>query len=122
MNKITLIGRLGQEPELKTLESGKKLCSFSLATSKKYKEEQITQWHNIIFWEKQAEIIAKYVEKGDMLVVIGEVNYRKYTNKEGNEIHRTEIFGEYFEFLPKVSKPDQSNEPDLNTDKDGLPF
>ena len=122
MNKITLIGRLGQEPELKTLESGKKLCSFSLATSKKYKEEQITQWHNIIFWEKQAEIIAKYIAKGDMLVVIGEVNYRKYTNKEGNEIHHTEIFGEYFEFLPKVSKPDQSNEPDLNTDKDGLPF
>ena len=118
MNKITLIGRLGQEPELKTLESGKKLCSFSLATSRNYYEEKITQWHNIIFWEKQAENIAKYVEKGDMLVVIGEVNYRKYTNKEGNEIHRTEIFGEYFEFLPKSKSEEPKPEKEIND----LPF
>ena len=86
-NKVQLIGNLGNDPEIITLESGKKLAKFSIATNESYKNamgEKVTdtQWHNIIAWNKTAEIIEKYVTKGNEIAIEGKLTSRSYENKE----------------------------------------
>jgi len=89
-NKVQLIGNLGNDPEIITLESGKKLAKFSIATNESYKNamgEKVTdtQWHNIIAWNKTAEIIEKYVTKGNEIAIEGKLTSRSYENKEGEK-------------------------------------
>ncbi len=95
-NKVQLIGNLGQEPEVITLESGKKLAKFSIATNDYYynKEgEKITdtQWHNIVAWGKTADIIEKYVNKGQEIAVEGKLTSRSYEDSEGQKRYITEV-------------------------------
>ena len=89
-NKVQLIGNLGNDPEIITLESGKKLVKFSIATNESYKNamgEKVTdtQWHNVIAWNKTAEIIEKYVTKGNEIAIEGKLTSRSYENKEGEK-------------------------------------
>ena len=89
-NKVQLIGNLGNDPEIITLESGKKLAKFSIATNESYKNamgEKVTdtQWHNIIAWNKTAEIIEKYVTKGNEIAIEGKLTSRSYESKEGEK-------------------------------------
>jgi len=100
INKIILSGNVGNDPDVKTLESGKKLAKFSLATTDKNKDKT-TQWHSIIVWEKLAEIVEKYVKKGNYLSVIGSISYRDYTDKEGVKRYFTEINAYELELPPK---------------------
>ncbi|WP_339611968.1 single-stranded DNA-binding protein [uncultured Planktosalinus sp.] len=95
-NKVQLIGRLGQEPEIVNLESGKKLAKFSLATNENYtnaKGEKVenTEWHNIVAWGKTAEIIEKYVNKGQEIAIEGKLTSRSYDDKEGVKRYITEV-------------------------------
>jgi single-strand DNA-binding protein len=95
-NKVQLIGNTGNAPEVKTLDSGKKLAKFSVATNEVYwntKGEKITetQWHNIIAWGKQAEMVEKYVDKGTELVLEGKLINRSYTDQNGIKKYVTEI-------------------------------
>ena len=95
-NKVQLIGNLGMNPEIKTLDSGKKLAKFSIATNESYKNakgEKIedTQWHNLIAWGKTADIIEKYLEKGNEVAVEGKLTNRSYDDKDGNKRYITEI-------------------------------
>lgn len=95
-NKVQLIGRLGQEPEIITLDSGKKLAKFSIATNEKYKKANgeivnDTQWHNLVAWNKIAEIIEQYVTKGKEIAIEGKLTSRSYEDKEGQKRHVTEI-------------------------------
>lgn len=95
-NKVQLIGNLGNQPEVITLESGKKLAKFTMATNENYKNangEKITdtQWHNIIAWGNAAKIIEDYVNKGDELAIEGKLTSRSYDDKEGNKRYITEI-------------------------------
>ena len=95
-NKVQLIGNLGNTPEVINLESGKKLAKFSIATNESYKNakgEQIkdTQWHNVIAWGKTADIIEKYLQKGNEVAVEGKLVNRSYDDKEGNKRYITEI-------------------------------
>ena len=95
-NKVQLIGNLGNSPEIITLESGKKLAKFSLATNENYKNakgEKVTdtQWHNIVAWNKTAEIIEKYLEKGNEVAIEGKLTSRSYETKEGDKRYVTEI-------------------------------
>jgi len=95
-NKVQLIGNLGNSPEIITLESGKKLAKFSLATNENYKNakgEKVTdtQWHNIVAWNKTAEIIEKYLEKGKEVAIEGKLTSRSYETKEGDKRYVTEI-------------------------------
>ena len=95
-NKVQLIGNLGNNPEVITLESGKKLAKFSIATNESYRNtdgEKITdtQWHNVIAWNKTAEIIEKYLTKGNEVAVEGKLTSRSYENKEGVKKYITEI-------------------------------
>ena len=95
-NKVQLIGRLGQEPEIVNLESGRKLAKFSLATNENYtnaKGEKVenTEWHNIVAWGKTAEIIEKYVNKGQEIAIEGKLTSRAYEDKEGIKRYITEV-------------------------------
>jgi single-strand DNA-binding protein len=95
-NKVQLIGNLGSQPEVVTLESGKKLAKFTMATNESYrnsKGEKVTdtQWHNIIAWGNTANIIEQYVNKGEELAIEGKLTSRSYDDKEGNKKYITEI-------------------------------
>ena len=95
-NKVQLIGNLGNDPEVITLESGKKLAKFAIATNESYKNsngEKITdtQWHNIVAWGKTADIIEKYVAKGKEVAIEGKLTSRSYETKEGEKRYITEV-------------------------------
>lgn len=95
-NKVQLIGNLGQDPEIITLESGRKLAKFSLATNETYKNQKgervtDTQWHNVIAWGKTAEIIESYLTKGKEVAVEGKLTNRTWDDKEGNKRYTTEV-------------------------------
>lgn len=95
-NKVQLIGNLGNNPEIITLDSGKKLAKFSLATNETYKNSQgqkvtDTQWHYIVAWNKTAEIIEQYLQKGSEVIVEGKLISRSFEDKEGNKRYVTEV-------------------------------
>lgn len=95
-NKVQLIGNLGNAPEVKTTESGKKLARFSVATNESYrnaKGEKVTEttWHNLVAWGKVAEIAEKYLTKGKEVAIEGKLINRSYTDKDGNKKYITEV-------------------------------
>lgn len=95
-NKVQLIGNLGNNPEIKTLDGGKKMAKFSIATNESYrsaKGEKIneTQWHNLVAWGKVAEIVEKYLIKGSEIAIEGKLTNRSYNDKDGNKKYFTEI-------------------------------
>jgi single-strand DNA-binding protein len=95
-NKVQLIGNLGNAPEVRNTESGKKLVRFSVATNEQYKNakgERVTetQWHNLIAWGKVADIVEKYLVKGTEVAIEGKLVNRNYMDKEGTKKYITEI-------------------------------
>ena len=107
-NKVQLIGNLGNAPDVRTIENGKKLARFSVATNETYINAQgtkikETQWHNLVAWGKLAEIIEKYLNKGAEVVIEGKLINRSYTDKEGNKKYITEV--EVSELLMLGGKP-----------------
>jgi single-strand DNA-binding protein len=95
-NKVQLIGNLGNAPEVKTTESGKKLARFSVATNESYrnaKGEKVTEttWHNLVAWGKVADIAEKYLNKGSEIAIEGKLINRSYTDKDGNKKYITEV-------------------------------
>jgi single-strand DNA-binding protein len=95
-NKVQLIGNLGNAPEVRNTESGKKLVRFSVATNETYrnaKGEKVTetQWHNIIAWGSVADIAEKFLAKGSEIALEGKLVNRNYMDKEGNKKYITEI-------------------------------
>ena len=95
-NSVQLIGRLGNEPEVRTFDSGKKMATFSLATNEKYtnnKGERVedTQWHNIVVWGKKVDVVESYLKKGSEIAVQGKLVNRSYETKEGDKRYVTEI-------------------------------
>ncbi len=95
-NKVQLIGNLGNAPEIKTFESGKKMARFNVATNENYrnaKGEKVTetQWHTLVAWGKVADIVEKYLTKGKEIAVEGKLISRSYNDKDGNKKYITEV-------------------------------
>ena len=95
-NRVTLIGNLGQDPETKTTETGKKVTNFTLATDDGYKNSEgqkvnETTWHNIVAWNGLADIAGKFLKKGRQVAVEGRIVYRTYEDKKGVTKYITEI-------------------------------
>jgi single-strand DNA-binding protein len=108
-NKVQLIGRLGQDPDLRTLESGKKVAHFTLATSGSYKSAdgskiEETTWHSIVAWNGLAEISSKFLRKGREVCVEGRITYRTYTDKNGIQKSITEIIASDMVLLSSRTK------------------
>jgi len=115
-NRVQLIGNLGQDPELKTLENGKKVTRFTLATSEEYKNAEgqkikETTWHNIVAWNGLADIAEKYLKKGRQVAVDGRIVYRSYEDKKGVTKNITEIVLNDLLFLqsPKAQNKEEQS-------------
>ena len=127
INRVTLIGSLGKDPEVRTLENGTKVASFSLATSESYKDkndawQNLTTWHNIVAWRGLADRAEK-LSKGATAYVEGKISHREYTDKEGNKKYLTEIVASTLVSMVKSEKSSSSNEEvPLPTVDDQLPF
>lgn len=112
VNKVILLGHVGKDPEVRSLEGGIKVATFSLATTEKgYKMQNGTQvpdrteWHNIVAWRGIAETIEKYVHKGDKLYLEGKIRTRSYDDNKGVKRYVTEVFVDDMEMLSP--KPQQ---------------
>jgi single-strand DNA-binding protein len=108
-NKVQLIGHLGSKLDLKNLESGKSVGNVSLATSEVYKNQkgervEETIWHNLVVWDKTAENLAKFTDKGSEIAIEGKLTNRSYTDKNGDKKLVTEIVVNEFLLLDKKPK------------------
>jgi len=96
VNKVILIGNLGSDPEVRTLEGGTKVANFSIATSEKFKNREgntveRTEWHNIVMWRGLAEIAEKWLKKGSQIYVEGRLRTRSWDDQNGNKKYTTEV-------------------------------
>lgn len=115
VNKAILIGRVGKDPEVRELDGGTTVASFSLATSEKYTNRngervEETQWHNIVVWRKLAEIVQRYVRKGQLLYLEGKITTRSWDDRDGNTRYTTEIVCSQMQMLGKNERPDAGTE------------
>jgi single-strand DNA-binding protein len=149
VNRVILIGNLGKDPEIRSLEGGVKVANFSLATTETYKGkngEKVdqTEWHNIVLWRGLAEVAESFLKKGNTIYVEGKIRTRDWTDKDGNKRYTTEIVGDNMVMLggkrdqqgggdsngyqprPEKAQPQpeaQQQGPDLTADSgDDLPF
>lgn len=134
MNKAILIGRLTKDPEVRATNSGKSVATFSLATTRRFKDasgEKRSDFHNVVVWGSLADIVGKYLFKGHMASVTGEIQNRSYEAKDGSKRYITEVIADEIEFLtPNGAKVKASGE-EASTDipegfteinDDNLPF
>lgn len=119
MNKVILIGNVGTDPNVRYLDSGVCVAQIRLATTERgytlqngTQVPERTEWHNVIFWRKLAEIVEKHVHKGDKILVDGKIQSRNYTDQQGMSHHITEIMAENMEIL--VRKNDSPRRDDYN--------
>ena len=114
VNKVILIGNLGRDPEIKKLENGATLASFSMATSESYtdkvsgKKIENTDWHDVVLWRGLAELAEKFLKKGMKIYVEGRLKKRSWQDREGNTRYNLEVIGDEMTIL---SKPDTDTKP-----------
>lgn len=114
LNKAILIGNIGKDFELRKTAAGSSIANLMLATTRRYKDgqgqpQEETEWHNIVFFGKTAEIASQYLHKGSSVYVEGRLRTRKYTDKQGIERYATEIIGETLQFLDSKKSTGESN-------------
>ncbi len=139
VNKVILLGNLGKDPDIMTLESGVKVARFPLATNAYFKGKdgemtERTEWHQVVLWRNRAELAEKYLSKGRMVYVEGRLQTRQWEDKEGNKRYTTEVVGDVINFVG--GRPDQEKgekasgmeapsdlpAPDAPPEEDDLPF
>lgn len=131
LNKVILVGRLTQDPQIRTTPSGQSVGSFGLATNRFWTNQTTNQreakadFHNIVLWGKLAEIASQYLKKGGLLLVEGRIQTRSWQDPSGNKKYKTEIIAENIQLPPKSMAPQinnksdqQENIPIIEEDKD----
>lgn len=119
LNKATLIGRLGKDPETRYMTNGEAVTNVFLATSENYKDKQgekqeKTEWHNLVFYRRLAEIAGEYLKKGSLVYIEGRIQTRKWQDKEGKDRYTTEIIVNEMKMLGSKSEqsaPQQASAP-----------
>lgn len=135
VNKVIIVGNLGNDPDTKYLPSGDAVCNISVATTDKWKDKatgdmkEQTEWHRVAFFGRLAEVAGEYLQKGSAVYVEGSIHTRKYQDKDGTEKYATSIKGHTLQMLggkPKESgaKPDNAsnNRQGAQPDMDDIPF
>ncbi len=113
INKVILVGNLGQDPESRSFPDGGSVCNISVATSESWKDKQTgqqqerTEWHRVVFRQRLAEIAAQYLKKGSKVYIEGKLQTRKWTNQQGQDQYTTEIVAREMQQLDSRS----DNEP-----------
>ena len=118
LNRVTLIGNVGKDPEIKTFASGNKVASISLATTERYKDrngeqKEDTEWHSVQAFGKLADVVERFVHKGSLLYLDGKIRTRSY-EADGRTVFRTEILADHIQILDRP----QGNRPALGPDED----
>ena len=114
VNKVILLGRLGQDPELKYTPGGSPVCNFSLATTESWtdksgQKQEKTEWHRIVVWGKLAELCNQYLAKGRQAFLEGRLQTRDWTDKDGNKRYTTEILASTVQFIGGASANTNQN-------------
>ena len=136
LNRVMLIGNLGQDPDLKYTPTGKAVANFTIATKDRWKDkdgqsQERTEWHRIVLWGRQAEIAKDYLRKGKQIYLEGRLQTRNYDDKDGNKRWITEIIGYNLQMLGKreetgaeeiPSGVDVSGQPPASGMDEDLPF
>ena len=112
VNKVFLVGNLGQDPKVVYTNSGKAVCSFDIATNERFGETEKTEWHRIVTWQKLAELCGEYLAKGRSVHVEGRLQTRDWIDKDGVKRWKTEIVAKEITFLGgrKDDSPDDADE------------
>ncbi|MDR0368718.1 MAG: single-stranded DNA-binding protein [Bacteroidales bacterium] len=143
INKVILVGHLGRDPEVRTLESGVKVARFSLATTETYKDKSgerkdVTEWHNIVVWRNLADVAERYLTKGKLIYVEGKLRTHSWEDN-GAKRYATEVVADNFTMLgsksdgggggytppPVVEEPAKTTDnmlPPFLTEEEDLPF
>lgn len=113
INKVILLGNVGAEPEYRVLDGGIKTATLRLATTERFKKEdgsynETTEWHTIVAWKNLADIVDKFIKKGDRLYVEGSIHYRTYTDKENIERKMTTITAKEIKMLSAKSEKSEA--------------
>lgn len=112
LNSVTLIGRVGKDPEVRHTGGGDAICNLSMATSEKWKDKasgemkEATEWHRVTFYGRQAEVAGQYATKGALICVMGSLKTRKWTDKDGIERYTTEVQARELKLLARASGED----------------
>jgi len=105
LNKAILVGRLTQDPELRTTPSGQTVCSFGMATNRVWNQnnqkQEKAEFHNIVLWQKLAEIASQYLKKGSLVLIEGRIQTRSWEDQSGTKKYKTEIIGESMQMGPR---------------------
>ena len=117
INKAILVGRLGQDPELRVTQSGTQVCTLSVATSESWKDKQTgqqqekTEWHRVVMYNRLAEIAVQYLKKGSQVYIEGSIHTRKWQDQQGVERYTTEIKGREMQMLDsRMEEPNQGGQ------------
>lgn len=108
LNKVHLIGRLGQDPELRYTKTNMAVCNLSIATSEKTKAGERVEWHRVVCWDKLAENCAKFLAKGREAFIEGRITSKEYTDKNGAKAFSTEIIATNVLFLGDKGRSDDA--------------
>lgn len=105
VNKVIIVGRLGNDPEIRTMPNGEAVANVSVATSESWTDRntgerrEITEWHRIVFYRRQAEVVGEYLRKGAQIYVEGRLRTRKWQDQNGQDRYTTEIQGDVMQML-----------------------
>lgn len=121
INRVTLIGRLGKDPEIRNLEGGSTVARFSLATSESYMDKQTnnwieqTEWHNIVLWRDLAKRAEQSLRKGYLIFLEGKITYRQWKDQDGKDRYTTEIVANSFRVINKSEQHSDSNTAEMQS-------
>jgi single-strand DNA-binding protein len=115
INTVIIIGNVGQDPNIKKLSEDSKVANFSVATSETYTDKQgskvtVTEWHNIVLWNKLATVAEKWIKKGQQIYISGKLKTRSYESQDDQKHYVTEIFGSTIQMLGKKPENNQNEE------------
>ncbi|AIJ31158.1 single-stranded DNA-binding protein [Actinobacillus pleuropneumoniae] len=141
INKVIIVGHLGNEPEMRTMPNGEAVANISVATSESWTDKttgerrEVTEWHRIVFYRRQAEVVGQYLHKGSQVYVEGRLRTRKWQDQNGQDRYTTEIQGDILQMLggrnngtspaPTQNQPTNAvnqTEPPINNFDDDIPF
>ena len=116
LNKVMLIGRLGQDPELRYAQTGMPVCKFSIATDESYtdregQKQDRTEWHRVVTFQKQAENCSNFLHKGSLVFVEGSLSTSKWTDQQGQTRYMTEVKASRVQFLERKGESSRQNMP-----------
>ena len=127
VNKTTILGYLGNPPEIRTMPNGDTVANISVATIESWTDKatgerkEVTEWHRIVFYRGQAEFCREYLKKGSLVYIEGRLKTRKWQDKNGQDHYTTEIIGSDLKIIIDKNKSKDST-PNLTDDSNDIPF